>query len=516
MSTSAFPASGRSDSLYDSSIGAVLKSLLDRYGIGLLGETGRLRGLLHDDCPQAKREVSVLLQALEERVPQDLMRVHSGEPIQGLAPRLAKRLSDEKGMSDHASRWAVDTWAAGLGLDALLPRTADSSAQTLRRDPANQADGGGTAVPMPVPVPRPNRTVQAVIAAVALCGVAAAAWFGYFQPVLEITRVETASTTFLGNGKPQAISLGISARHETVREVEARFVRGDGKWDPQTITTVVSGSPSGEAKIDAGALAYTTSQPMSATFEYTLVSTDGSRSKPFEHTFNIVAPVVITEAKAPRWITVGRPFNVAIKYQKGASDIVAIEQRVVDSTVQWPEAVTTTEVKLDQATGTYDYEYGAGSQPSRSTMEYVLVDAQGLRSDPARVVLEINNPAPAAVASRATYGGDAVMATVVSVQQVKTAGSSSGGGAVLGAVAGGVVGNQFGSGSGRGVMTALGAIAGGFAGNTVEQNVNSTTSWATVVRFDDGSVQTIHQGSRPNWAPGSQVMVNGGAIQSRR
>ena len=87
MTTTAFPASGPSDSLYDPTIGAKLKSLLDRYGIGLLGESGRLRGLLHDDCPQAKREVSVLMQALEERVPQDLMRVHSGEPIQSLTPR---------------------------------------------------------------------------------------------------------------------------------------------------------------------------------------------------------------------------------------------------------------------------------------------------------------------------------------------------------------------------------------------------------------------------------------------
>src|SRR5215472_10279478 len=116
-STTSMPAAaaGSSHNLYDPSIGGTLKSLLDRYGVALLGESARLRGLLQDECPNAKREISVLLQALDERVPQDLLRVHSGEPIGSLSPRLAKRLEDEKSISVHASRWAVNTWAQGLG-----------------------------------------------------------------------------------------------------------------------------------------------------------------------------------------------------------------------------------------------------------------------------------------------------------------------------------------------------------------------------------------------------------------
>jgi hypothetical protein len=83
-----------SDSLFNNAVPPALKSLIDRYGAGLLGEPSRLRWLLQDECPQAKKEISVLLLALDERVPQDLLRVYSGEPIQSLSPRLAKRLAE--------------------------------------------------------------------------------------------------------------------------------------------------------------------------------------------------------------------------------------------------------------------------------------------------------------------------------------------------------------------------------------------------------------------------------------
>src|SRR5262245_28602477 len=56
-------------------------------------------------------------------------------------------------------------------------------------------------------------------------------------------------------------------------------------------------------------------------------------------------------------------------------------------------------------------------------------------------------------------------------------GKSSGLGAVGGAVVGGVVGHQFGGGSGKTAMTALGAVGGGVAGNEVEKNMKKYTVW---------------------------------------
>ncbi|WP_197062147.1 MULTISPECIES: glycine zipper 2TM domain-containing protein [unclassified Serratia (in: enterobacteria)] len=52
-------------------------------------------------------------------------------------------------------------------------------------------------------------------------------------------------------------------------------------------------------------------------------------------------------------------------------------------------------------------------------------------------------------------------------------------GSVLGAVAGGVIGHQFGSGRGRDVATVVGALGGGYAGNQVQgrlQDSDTTTS----------------------------------------
>lgn len=506
MTTTAFPASGPSDSLYDPTIGAKLKSLLDRYGIGLLGESGRLRGLLHDDCPQAKREVSVLMQALEERVPQDLMRVHSGEPIQSLTPRLAKRLSDEKGMAPNASRWAVDTWAEGLGLEALISNAAfadggTGSAQALFRSAANQTFGGpADPVSAPVPVP-PNRKLQAAVAGLALCGVIAFSWFGFLRPVFEITAVETQGP-MVGDGKARPVTLAIHARRETVKDVEVRFVSGEGNWNNQVASYPATEATSGEAKVGAGTLAYKTAQPMNATFEYVLVSTDGKRSAPFQRTFNILPPIVISSVTAPRPLGVGRAFNVDIKYQKGAADIVQIERRVVDSNVPWPDVSATAAVQPGNATGAVQFPFDAAKQPMRSTLEFVLVDAQGVRSEPARLTLDIGTAANGG-------GGPAV---VTAVQQVTRTGSSSGVGAVVGGVLGGVLGNQFGSGSGRAVATIAGVAGGAYAGNTIEKNNNSTSGWETTVKFDDGSRRTIRHGTAPTWTVGQRVTVDNGAI----
>ena len=52
----------------------------------------------------------------------------------------------------------------------------------------------------------------------------------------------------------------------------------------------------------------------------------------------------------------------------------------------------------------------------------------------------------------------------------------SGAGAVIGAIAGGVISNQFGHGFGRAAATGLGAVAGSAIGNNVEANANPPTS----------------------------------------
>lgn len=57
---------------------------------------------------------------------------------------------------------------------------------------------------------------------------------------------------------------------------------------------------------------------------------------------------------------------------------------------------------------------------------------------------------------------------VCTQQQVVTPGQKSGAGAVLGAIAGGAIGNQVGQGSGRALATGVGLIGGAMLGNNIE------------------------------------------------
>lgn len=57
---------------------------------------------------------------------------------------------------------------------------------------------------------------------------------------------------------------------------------------------------------------------------------------------------------------------------------------------------------------------------------------------------------------------------VCTPQQVTTPGSKSGAGAVIGAIAGGALGNQVGKGGGRAVATGVGLVGGALLGNQIE------------------------------------------------
>jgi len=87
----------------------------------------------------------------------------------------------------------------------------------------------------------------------------------------------------------------------------------------------------------------------------------------------------------------------------------------------------------------------------------------------------------APLASQAAQYGNVVSSTpivqqvavpqrVCSQEQAVVGARPSGVGALIGAVAGGLVGNTIASGSGRGIATGVGAVAGAAIGNTVETN----------------------------------------------
>lgn len=63
----------------------------------------------------------------------------------------------------------------------------------------------------------------------------------------------------------------------------------------------------------------------------------------------------------------------------------------------------------------------------------------------------------------------------------------------VGAILGGVLGNQIGGGRGRDVATVLGVIGGGLVGNAVANNANTQRGLEITVRLDNGRMIAITQ-----------------------
>jgi outer membrane lipoprotein SlyB len=83
---------------------------------------------------------------------------------------------------------------------------------------------------------------------------------------------------------------------------------------------------------------------------------------------------------------------------------------------------------------------------------------------------------------------------------------------VGGAVVGGLLGNQFGRGSGRLGMTALGAVGGGFAGNAVEKHLRSETDYQVRVRMENGRLRYFTYRQAPPFQQGERVHLSHGTL----
>lgn len=112
-----------------------LREIIARYGPSVASDARRCEGLLRDYSGQHRREVSVLVSALEEHVPQDLLVPLAGTPRAVLLKRLARRLSDNRAISEPAARWSVNTWAFALGL------IADDELEALEEESPAAATG---------------------------------------------------------------------------------------------------------------------------------------------------------------------------------------------------------------------------------------------------------------------------------------------------------------------------------------------------------------------------------------
>ena len=114
-----------------------LRELIIEYGRSLCDDPRRCEALLKDYCGQHKREIFVLVNALKNRVAEDLINASAGVPPALLLGRLIQRLEDELGLAENAARWAVESWALALDIfdqpvPVVKPTAVPPIPQTLK------------------------------------------------------------------------------------------------------------------------------------------------------------------------------------------------------------------------------------------------------------------------------------------------------------------------------------------------------------------------------------------------
>ena len=126
MSSSAFPREadedigGTSTFTMNVFIREQLRQLYQKHGRALIDNPRACEAILKDLYPDCKRDVTVLLGALQAHVPSDLLSQSGDMPIKTRFAAFAQRLYERHGTAKEFAIWAVETWAVALG---LLPPT---------------------------------------------------------------------------------------------------------------------------------------------------------------------------------------------------------------------------------------------------------------------------------------------------------------------------------------------------------------------------------------------------------
>lgn len=94
-----------------------LQELISQYGRSLCDDPRRCEAMLKDLCKnECKREITVLISALRENVPAELIKQTATLPIEAITPKLAGQLYEHLGIAKEFANWAVESWVLALGL----------------------------------------------------------------------------------------------------------------------------------------------------------------------------------------------------------------------------------------------------------------------------------------------------------------------------------------------------------------------------------------------------------------
>src|SRR5206468_11136496 len=89
-----------------------LSEIVSTYGPSVY-EDGRLcRALLRDGCPGNEREVALLVDAVEQKVPHELQASKGAGERDGILFGLVRHLVAQLGVTEADAIWAVESWSA--------------------------------------------------------------------------------------------------------------------------------------------------------------------------------------------------------------------------------------------------------------------------------------------------------------------------------------------------------------------------------------------------------------------
>lgn len=438
-----------------------------------------------------------------------------------------KELAYRNGVELTHARWGSDV---ELLVKALRAHLGDLPSASGNRDHTAAARSDQPTPPaMPQWVSSGSDTARtllssrpAQIAAAAVLVIALTLYF-VFGNGLSINDVESRDP-LIANGKPHDLVVDFKPGKHEVKEIEVKFVRGDAP--ASSWTTKVSSQDSKQGRASVGPISYRSTKETSATFQYVLVASDGTRSKPYEKTFKLAAgtfqPPSISTVQVPNVMHVGQPYSFKLWYEAPDAEVVQVQSRIVESSITWPQTHTTYNLKgAARGTGSLTYTLPASQAPYKTTEEFVLVDALGNKSEPHRTSFEVL-PATATAqnadrtrgqqSSRGAYGNASCFncGTVIDVREVaQQANGAASAGALMGGLLGGALTEQSRRGQSNDAVAAgaLGAIVGHQAAG------GASRIYEITVRYDDGRSEVIRQSTAPRWRNGDRVQVVNGALR---
>jgi hypothetical protein len=132
-----------------------LRDIVARFGTSIADDPRRCEGVLRDLCGDHRREINLLVAALKERVPCELLTTSVAVPREVLMARLTRRMQDNHGTSQEFAYWAVESWALALGIGGApvaTPPTGQKPKPT-HSVPLSASGRGPSAGPLPPPRP---------------------------------------------------------------------------------------------------------------------------------------------------------------------------------------------------------------------------------------------------------------------------------------------------------------------------------------------------------------------------